>query len=313
MNIPLGLALHDVIEESGIRTIAHHHDFYWERERFKGSAVRPWLDEAFPADLPSITHVVINSAARRSLFERRGISSTVIPNVMNFSSSLPNRDSYTDDLRAAIGLQEKDRLILQPTRVVPRKGIELAIELLSRIGDPRNKLVISHDSGDEGHEYLEQLSALAKEKEVDLRMIADRITTTRGQNAKGEKCYTLGDLYPVADFVTFPSLYEGFGNALLEAIEFGKPVLVNRYPVFKDDIEPLGFDLIIIDGLITGETVAAVQSCLEGEFDGSENRRLAAKHFGYEILRGRLSQLIQNLQSSAPADSSGTGSNGFPR
>lgn len=34
MHIPLGLALTDVIAETGIPTIAHHHDFYWERNRY---------------------------------------------------------------------------------------------------------------------------------------------------------------------------------------------------------------------------------------------------------------------------------------
>lgn len=31
VNIPLGLALTEFITETGIPTIAHHHDFYWER------------------------------------------------------------------------------------------------------------------------------------------------------------------------------------------------------------------------------------------------------------------------------------------
>lgn len=34
MNIPLGLAVTEYIAETGIPTIAHHHDFAWERERF---------------------------------------------------------------------------------------------------------------------------------------------------------------------------------------------------------------------------------------------------------------------------------------
>ena len=50
---------------------------------------------------------------------------------------------------------------------------------------------------------------------------------TRGTNAEGRKIYTLFDVYPHADLVTYPSHYEGFGNAFLEAIYFGKPVVVN--------------------------------------------------------------------------------------
>ena len=34
MNLPLGMALTEFIAETGIHTVAHHHDFYWERQRF---------------------------------------------------------------------------------------------------------------------------------------------------------------------------------------------------------------------------------------------------------------------------------------
>jgi hypothetical protein len=34
LNIPLGIALAELISESRIPTIAHHHDFYWERNKF---------------------------------------------------------------------------------------------------------------------------------------------------------------------------------------------------------------------------------------------------------------------------------------
>ena len=34
MHVPLGLAATEVIAETSIPTIAHHHDFTWERERF---------------------------------------------------------------------------------------------------------------------------------------------------------------------------------------------------------------------------------------------------------------------------------------
>ena len=49
----------------------------------------------------------------------------------------------------------------------------------------------------------------------------------RGLNAAGKKVYTLFDIYPHADLVTYPSYYEGFGNAFLEAVYFRKPVVVN--------------------------------------------------------------------------------------
>jgi len=34
----------------------------------------------------------------------------------------------------------------------------------------------------------------------------------------------------------YPSLFEGFGNAFLEAVYYRKPMLVNRYSIFIADI-----------------------------------------------------------------------------
>ena len=67
LNVPLALALTEFIAETRIPTIAHHHDFSWERKRFSVNAAQDYLHAAFPPTLPSIQHVVINSFAARQL------------------------------------------------------------------------------------------------------------------------------------------------------------------------------------------------------------------------------------------------------
>ena len=74
LNISLGLALAETIAETEIPTIAHHHDFYWERDRFSVNAVSDYLRMAFPPNLPNIRHVVINSDALEQMALRTGIS-----------------------------------------------------------------------------------------------------------------------------------------------------------------------------------------------------------------------------------------------
>ncbi len=54
INLPLGLALTEFIAETGYPVIAHHHDFYWERQRFLNNSVNDYLAAAFPPNLPSI-------------------------------------------------------------------------------------------------------------------------------------------------------------------------------------------------------------------------------------------------------------------
>ena len=301
MNLPLGLALTEFIAETGIHTIAHHHDFYWERQRFLVNAVQDILDAAFPPSLPSIRHVVINTPARRELAQRKGVPASLIPNVFDFDAEPPATDEYARDVREQLGLKPDDILILQPTRVVARKGIEHAIEFVRRLNDPRAKLVVSHSAGDEGMEYYKWLGDLAQAEGVDVRFVANRFSETRKFDEFGNKIYTLWDIYPHADLITYPSVYEGFGNALLEAIHFRKPILVNRYSVYMIDIEPLGFEAITMDGYVTHAVVEHARKVLSDpelrQRMTDRNFAVAQKHFSLGVLRRRLHNLLETAAS----------------
>ncbi|NNJ24710.1 glycosyltransferase family 4 protein [Alienimonas chondri] len=299
MNIPLGVALTQYIAETNFPTIAHHHDFYWERDRFMVNAVGDYLEQAFPPNLPSIQHVTINTAGQQDLAWRTGCSSILVPNVLNFEEPPETCDLYSSDFRSEIGVAPDDILILQPTRVVPRKGIEHAINLVAQLRDPRCKLVITHESGDEGNEYQHALAEMAEHQGVDLRFVAARVGETRHSDAEGRKIYSLWDTYPHADFITYPSLYEGFGNALLEAFYFKKPVLVNRYSIFRQDIETKGFEVVTMDGYLTKDVTDGVRRVIDDvpyrDAMVEHNYHLALRFFGYTVLRRKLRSLVANL------------------
>ena len=295
LHIPLALALTDLIAETGIPTIAQHHDLAWERKRFLINGVGGYLSAAFPPDLPSIQHVVINSLAQRQLAHRRGLSSTLIPNVMDFATPPPPPDEYTADLRHNLGIAENELLILQPTRVISRKGIEHAMELVARLQRP-STFLISHASGDEGDAYEQRLRQYADLLGIKAILAGDRIGDERGQTADGQKIYSLNDIYPHADFVTYPSLIEGFGNALLEAIYFRKPLLVQRYDVYAADIGPKGFQVVEFDEFITEKTIEEVAHLLDNPNRVAEmtehNYRLAQTHYSFETLAVLLRRLV---------------------
>jgi glycosyltransferase involved in cell wall biosynthesis len=292
MHIPLGLAFTEVVAETGLPVIAHHHDFSWERERFTMNGVGDYLAAAFPPTLPRIEHVVINSLAQRELARRFGLSSTLIPNVIDFETPPPAPDAYSADFREEIGLTPDDILFLQPTRIVARKGIEHAIELLRQLRDPRAVLVLSHPAGDEGNEYGQLLEERIAESGIRSLFVADRIGEARGRTSDGRKIYTLFDIYPHADFVTYPSLYEGFGNAFLEAVYFGRPVLVNEYAVYARDIGPLGFRTVSMSQLVTREVVRETREVLDQpalrESWARHNYELGVRFFSHAVLRRKL-------------------------
>jgi len=297
LNIPLGIALTEVISETRMPTIAHHHDFFWERQHFMTNAAWEYLNMAFPPHLPSIRHAVINSSADNQLSLRTGISATMIPNVMDFENPPPEPDRYADDVRQALGVADDEFLVLQPTRVVKRKGIEHAIELVHRLGG-KAKLIISHASGDEGHDYEQRVREYSKMMNVDTYFVANIINEKRGRTENGRKIYTLEDVYPHADLVTYPSTFEGFGNAFLEAIYFCRPIVVNTYSIYTMDIKPKGFDVIEIDGYVSHAAVQRTRQVLADESlrakMGKHNYEVAKKYYSYSVLSKRLKNLISD-------------------
>jgi glycosyltransferase involved in cell wall biosynthesis len=251
---------------------------------------------AFPPRLPNLSHVVINKSAREELSWRKGLPSTLVPNVLDFHTPPPGVDEYAADVRETIGLEPDDVMILQPTRVVPRKGIEHAVNLVDGLDDDRYKLVVSHETGDEGSEYAEVLRELADESGVDIRFISTHIGDFRQRDSQGRKIYRLWDLYPHADLVTYPSLYEGFGNAFLEAVYFRIPLLVNRYANYIRDIEPKGFEVLEMDGIVTSSVIQKTRQVLEDQQRREEmvdkNYRLARRHYSYPVLQHHLKTLV---------------------
>jgi glycosyltransferase involved in cell wall biosynthesis len=299
MHVPLGMAITELIAETQIPTIAHHHDFYWERTRFTVNAVGDYLRMAFPPNLPGMEHVVINSGAQEELALRTGISAIVIPNILDFERPPVATEACSRRLRAELDLSEEDIVFLQPTRIVQRKGIEHAIDLVKALKDPRCKLLISHEAGDEGFEYADWLQKEASGMGVDLRVLSTHMRDPWNDENGSSEDHSLLDIYPCADFVTYPSLYEGFGNALLEAVYFRKPLLVNRYAIFVRDIEPKGFDLIAMDGFLTEKTVRRVREVLaSAELRArmvDRNYEVAAQHYSYAVLRRWLKTLLVNF------------------
>lgn len=299
MHLPLAVALRRLVEDTGMPAIGHHHDYWWERERFRDCVVPEVLEAVFPPDLPNVRHVSINSLAARELRRHRGIASAVVPNVFDFSDGRPRPHPATRrKMRAELGMGDRGLLVVQPTRVVPRKGIELAIDLVGRLRDRHGVILITSPAGDEGLDYLVELERRAELAGVRLRYAADRFAPDfDGRPVR--PAHTLRDAYLAADLITYPSLYEGYGNALVEAIYYGKPVVVNRYSVYDADIRPLGFRFIEIDGAVTAATVRAVREALAHPRRQARlarhNFELGKRYLSYEVLERRLARWIRKL------------------
>ena len=277
MNPAVAIALARVVRDLGIPTIAHHHDFYWERGRqargvsLTCAPAMELADKFLPPRDSHIRHIVINSLAQNDLRERKGINATVVPNIFDFDAPPWVVDDYNRDFRQRIGVGENDVLILQATRIVPRKGIELAIDFVSALNARREKLVghglfdgrqfsaddrivlvLAGDAQDDPTgDYVSRLREKIARQGVEARFIGEMVAGDRQLRA-GEKVYSLWDTYVFADFVTYPSLWEGWGNQLLEALRAKLPIMLFEYPVFRADIAPHGFEVVSVGHEIAG-------------------------------------------------------------
>ncbi len=275
-NPAVAIALTNIMRELGLPALAHNHDFYFERTNgFRltcGTAVE-LADLYLPPRDKLAKHVVINSLAQQQLVDRKGIPSTIVPNVFDFEAPPWVPNEYNSDFRTRIGIRENDIMILQATRIVTRKGIELAIDFVKALDGPTRRARLKAKGLYDGRKFDDQsrivlvlagyalddatgrykslLAHKAKELGVEAVFIEDIVGESRGTR-RGEKIYSLWDTYVFADFVTYPSLWEGWGNQLLEALRAKLPLMIFEYPVYRVDIKDKGLRLVSLGNQISG-------------------------------------------------------------
>lgn len=296
MHFPLAVALTRIIDEYKIPTIARHHDFWWERSRFMKSTCFPFFKRWFPPVSKYIKHVTINSITQRDLKEKLGIDSVVIPDTFDYVGTKNKKDKYNSTFRKDFGIAKDDIVFLQATRIVPRKRIEISIELVKKLNNPKIVLVVAGKVGDEGRDYFEKLEELANKLKVRVVFVGDYIDFNRKLTGNRNKIYTLWDAFISSDFVTYPSQIEGFGNQYIESVYFKKPVIITPYSVYKSDIKPLGFKSIEITPSLPERDIQKVNSFLNDSNKVKEmvesNFEFGKKHFSYEATEAKIQKLI---------------------
>jgi len=334
-NIPGILALHEILEETGIKAICHSHDFWWEDSGEVDPTcheIREIYEKYCPPALPNVRHVVINRIAQQELKQRRGLDSRVVPNVFDFDRPPWKIDDYNRDFRETIGVGPGDIVFLQATRILDRKAVELAIDVVAELQRPENRAALAGPLFDgrtfstddkivlvcagyvEGiglsDRYHASLVAKAEDLGVDVRWVGDVVKHSRGAE-DGKKIYSLWDSYCHADFVTYPSVWEGWGNQFIEAIFAKLPVVIFEYPVYVSDLKSVGFDVVSLGDTIAGrdehglvtvdkarlESAAAIVIRLLKDDTAREaatqrNFQLAAGHFSLQTLKRIVEELL---------------------
>ena len=183
-----------------------------------------------------------------------------------------------------------------------RKGIEVAIELVRRLANPKIKLFITGTARDDPRQaYYNELVKQVEDLDLGSQVffVADRVQNVRSKTADGKKIYSLSDAYAYARAMTYFSTYEGFGNAYVEAVLARVPIFVNNYkPVYWPDIGSLGFKTVQLeDNNLTDEAVEGMREIINNPAlareIGDYNFELGKKHFSFEVLQEKLEQLFR--------------------
>jgi mannosylglucosylglycerate synthase len=293
-NLAAAVALSRVLAAKKIPTVLVHHDFYWENVRYRKPScwvVKAFVDEALPPAASYLKHVCINTIARGKLERRKGIRADILYDTLDFDRVNGDHDGACRNLLKTYGITSDNIVVLQATRIVRRKNIELAMDVAGEMGRRSRRKVVLVMAGyaekrDEA--YQKQLREYAKGVGITVVELDGLVSHFNG-DGQG-KCDLLG-MYPYADVVTYPSEYEGFGNQFLEAVYARKPVIVWEYPVFKSDIKPLGFKVISLgdklirgrnDGLVKAEPEAIQKAAAEALAiinDEKMRREMTEKNF----------------------------------
>lgn len=237
--------------------VLHHHDLAWQRP--------PPADTApdLPPDDPAWAHVTINQLSRRQLADR-GIEATAIPNC--FDTGAPPGDR--DRVRQTLDVRAGERLLLHPTRAIPRKNVPAAVRLAEALGATYWLLGPPEDG------YGTELDGV---------LAASTARVVRGTPAG----VTPADAYAAADAVTLPSTWEGFGNATVESAVHRRPLAIGAYPVARE-IAAYGFRWFPADD--PGPLAAWLDDPEPALLDA--NAAIAARHFSLGRLRDEIARLV---------------------
>jgi glycosyltransferase involved in cell wall biosynthesis len=247
---------------AGRPAVLHHHDLPWQR---------PWFaDHGPPPDDPRWTHVTINERSRRELADR-GIPATTVYNSFDTGRPVVVDPEARRRLRSALGVADHGRLVVQPTRALPRKNIAGGMAAAHALGATYWLVGPPEDGFDP---ELDRLVSGAEGSVV--------LGWPEGAPAPG-----IDAAYAAGDVIALPSTWEGFGNPSVESAVHRRPLLIGPYPVAAE-LAAFGFRWFGLD------QVDALATWLDRPDPEllDHNWAVADAHFSLRDLPGRLARVL---------------------
>ncbi len=205
--------------------------------------------------------IAISKAVEQSSIKTYGVRKK---NVSIIYRSLPDSwftpvpETVTEQLRAALGLENAYPILLNVARMVPQKGQQYLLQAMPQVlaQFPRTRLLIAGEGPMRG-----ELEALIQELGLQ------QAVTLLGPRTD------VRDLLALCDVFVFPSLFEGLGNALVEATGMGKPCVASRVGPIPEVVEHGKSGLLVPSGSPQELAQAIIQVAGDRERAAAMGRR----------------------------------------
>lgn len=140
----------------------------------------------------------------------------------------PKNSKYYEYLYDRYNISKDKKILLYVGNKKPHKNLKNLIKAISLLKNKENYILILSGKGFDGYDELEKMS---KDMNLENQIIHTGIVSDE----------ELIDLYNLADLFVFPSLYEGFGIPVLEAMACGTPVICSNTSSLPEVVEDAAY------------------------------------------------------------------------
>ena len=189
-----------------------------------------------------------------------------------------NRKFFRDEIRQQLRIFDEEVMILFVGSGFERKGLEYLIKSVQYMKQKNWRLVLVGKG-----KWKRYLGFASKENQ--------------GKITHLEPIDEIEKMYAAADFFVLPSIYEPFGNANLEALASGLPIITSRNCGAAEIITPKKEGIVLEDPSDYKAIAAAIGFLMDSKIRESmgESARLLAEKFTQERNASEMLEVYQKL------------------
>lgn len=277
-----------------------HREWLWQRRRKQGwvarfgVAVNPYHHYMLAAERRTLTNarlravICISKMVREEIREHFGVPDEklhVIYPGIDLEAFHPRlRTLHRTERRIALGIADSELVLLFVGSGFARKGVDVLLRAVHRARTPCRVLVIGRDKHLVRYERLARALGLG----AHVRFLG-------GQD-------DVRPYYACADALVMPTLYEPFGNANIEAMAMGLPVITSTKAGASEFIEA-GVQGYVCDALDVGAFADAIDALKNPARCAQlgEMARVRAEAYGIQAMGAQLLRLYETLLGASAA------------